>query len=109
MRLLFDENLSPHLCTLLADLFPGSESVLNVGLGGRSDTEVWQYAAEGGMTVVGKDSDFVERAMLSPNGAKFVWLRLGNCTTQAAHLALRNGYDAVAKLSESEDLVLELP
>jgi predicted nuclease of predicted toxin-antitoxin system len=109
VKLLFDENLSPRLCFLLADLFPGSESVLNVGLGGRPDTEVWKYATDQTMIVVGKDSDFVERAMLSSNGGKFVWLRLGNCTTQAAHLALRNGYGAIAKLQITDDLVLELP
>ncbi len=65
MRLLFDENLSPHLCRLLADVYPGSESILLSGLGGKPDTEVWRHASERGMIVVGKDSDFIERAMVS--------------------------------------------
>ena len=109
MRLLFDENLSPRLCGLLEDAYPGSQSVLLVGLGGRPDAEVWRYAVERGMLVVGKDSDFVERAMLSPAGGKFVWLRLGNCTTQAAHLVLRNGFDAIQSFVDSENVVIELP
>jgi predicted nuclease of predicted toxin-antitoxin system len=38
MKLLFDQNLSFKLCALLADLFPGSKSVRELGLE-RSDVE----------------------------------------------------------------------
>ncbi len=107
MRLLFDENLSPRLCDLLADIFPGSESALAVGLGGRSDQDVWLYAATFDMIVVSKDSDFVERAMVTPS-AKFIWLRVGNCTTRLAHQVLRDGQDAVRRFATLDDLVLEL-
>ena len=109
MRLLFDENLSPRLGKPLQDVYAGSESVLRVGLGGRPDPEVWRYAAERGMMVVGKDSDFIERAMLSPIGGKFVWLRMGNCSTEAAHLVLRAAYERLETFAESENVVIELP
>jgi len=38
MKLLFDENLSPKLVTVLADIFPESVHVDRIGLGGGSDT-----------------------------------------------------------------------
>ena len=109
MRLLFDENLSPQLCRLLEDIYPGSESVLSIGLGGRSDLDVWHYAIERGMFVVAKDSDFFERAMVSGGETKFVWLRLGNCTTEAVHEALRKGFGALMMFAQSENVVIELP
>lgn len=109
MKLLFDENLSPRLVDLLADLCPGSQSALLVGLGGQPDSAVWQYAVSHNLIVVSKDSDFVERAMMSRGDCKFVWLRLGNCTTQSAFLMLRNGLSRLKDFAESEDLVAELP
>jgi predicted nuclease of predicted toxin-antitoxin system len=108
MRLLFDENLSPKLCGLLDDIFPGSQSVLRIGLGGKSDIDVWQYAIENGMIVVSKDSDFVERAIIWQGKAKLIWLRLGNCTTEAAHLALRSALRSIVLLERTDDVVLEL-
>lgn len=109
MRLLFDENLSPRLGKLLEDVYPGSESVLRIGLSGRPDPEVWRYAVERGMMVVGKDSDFIERAMLSSLGGKFVWLRMGNCSTETAHLVLRAAWDRLQAFEASENVVIELP
>ena len=49
MRLLFDQNLSPRLARSLADVFPGSMHVQDVGLSTVGDGEVWDYAkAHGG-------------------------------------------------------------
>ncbi|HEY5550306.1 MAG TPA: DUF5615 family PIN-like protein [Opitutaceae bacterium] len=46
MKLLFDENLSPSLVTLLADLHPQSTHVRDIGLARSPDRVVWQHAAE---------------------------------------------------------------
>jgi predicted nuclease of predicted toxin-antitoxin system len=40
MRLLLDQNLSPRLNELLADLFPGSMHVKDVGLESATDDSV---------------------------------------------------------------------
>jgi uncharacterized protein (DUF433 family) len=45
VRLLLDQNLSPHLVQALADLFPGSAHVREVGLSQATDDAVWTYAA----------------------------------------------------------------
>lgn len=48
MKLLLDENLSPRLPALLADLYPESSHVELIGPRGATDTVVWDYAkAEG--------------------------------------------------------------
>ncbi len=44
MKLLFDQNVSPRLVALLADIFPDSNHVFPLGLDEAEDTDVWQYA-----------------------------------------------------------------
>jgi len=44
LKLLVDENLPPRLASDLADLFPESVHVSAVGLGGTSDSVIWEYA-----------------------------------------------------------------
>jgi predicted nuclease of predicted toxin-antitoxin system len=64
VKLLFDENLSPQLVDLLADVYPGSLQVHGCGLGRSSDEEIWEYAKTNGFTIVSRDSDFEERSVL---------------------------------------------
>ena len=44
MKLLFDQNLSPRLSLLLADIFAESIHVREVGLRDADDLAIWQYA-----------------------------------------------------------------
>ena len=44
MKLLFDQNLSPRLPQLLADLYPDSAHVRDFGMRDSTDTEIWEYA-----------------------------------------------------------------
>jgi predicted nuclease of predicted toxin-antitoxin system len=80
MKLLFDENLSPILPTLLDRTFPGSRHVRDCGLKGKADREIWEHARREGFVIVSKDSDFVHRTIVHGTPPKVVWLRIGNCT-----------------------------
>ncbi len=64
MKLLFDQNLSPRLPHLLADLYQGSVHVREVGLREAQDSEIWAYAKLGDFAIVSKDSDFQQRSLL---------------------------------------------
>lgn len=44
MQLLFDENLSPRLVTVLAEVYPGSTQVREASLTGAADDVIWAYA-----------------------------------------------------------------
>lgn len=89
MKLLFDQNLSPRLVGLLAAEFPGSAHVRDIGMAAAPDPAVWAHAAAGGFTVVSKDTDFQQRALLYGHPPKVVWVRLGNCSTAAVAALLR--------------------
>lgn len=100
MKLLFDQNLSPKLATRLADLYPGSEHVWNLGLEEATDSEIWEKAKDDGFTVVTKDSDFHELVMSRGFPPKAVWLRRGNCSTNDIETILRQDLKAVRALAE---------
>ncbi|HEY4219136.1 MAG TPA: DUF5615 family PIN-like protein [Gemmatimonadaceae bacterium] len=89
MKLLFDENLSGSLASLLADLFPDSADVLGFGLGGQSDDVLWGFAKTEGFILVTKDEDFQRLSILRGPPPKVIWIRLGNCATADVARLLR--------------------
>ena len=58
MKLLFDQNLSPRLPHLLADIYADSIHVREVGMRDADDQVIWEHAKLHGLTIVSKDSDF---------------------------------------------------
>ena len=82
MRLLFDENLSPKLVDLLEDDFPDSAHVYDLGLGGASDSQIWDQARADGFVIVSKDDDFRQRSFVEGAPPKVVWLQVGNAGTR---------------------------
>ena len=89
MKLLFDQNLSPRLPSLLADIFPDSLHVRELGMQMAQDTRIWDYAKLHGFVIVSKDSDFQARSLLLGHPPKFIWLRVGNCPVKTVEDLLR--------------------
>ncbi len=77
VRLLFDEQLSKKLCSILGDVLPDSLHVRELDAGGVSDTTVWRLAQERGCMLVTKDEDFHRLSVLRGAPPKVVWLRIG--------------------------------
>ena len=97
MKLLFDENLSPQLPRLLANEYPGSEHLRNVGLlRGAEDRKIWHYASQNGFVIVSKDVDFEQGALLYGHPPKVVRTRLGNrSTTRVKDLLIARQNDLI--------------
>lgn len=68
-----------------------------------SDTEVWNYAAEHGYTVVSKDADFHQRSLLMGPPPKVVWIRRGNCSVAESEALLRERFMAVQRFHANEE------
>ena len=112
MKLLFDQNLSPRLVRLLADLYPESAHVHDLGMDEASDTTIWRYAGEQSYTIVSQDADFHQRSLLFGAPPKVIWLRVGNCTVAEAADVLREQFTAVERFQDEPDaafLVLRKP
>lgn len=101
MKLLFDQNLSFRLVALLLDCYPGSAHVRERGLANADDTAVWSHAAEYGLTIVSKDSDFHQRSLLYGPPPKVVWIQRGNCTTSDVAQILRQHRQDIASLEQN--------
>ncbi len=92
MKLLFDQNLSDQLVTLLADLFPNSIHVKTIGLNTATDTELWDYARDNDYLIVSKDTDFRNRSVIHGYPPKVIWIRIGNCSTNVVEYNLRKHF-----------------
>ena len=102
MKLLFDENLSHKLSRRLADLFPDSLHVRDVGLKSSDDPLVWEYAKQNGLMIVSKDADMHDRSLIFGYPPKVVWVRLGNCSTRQVEELLRQEFDSIEKFYEDD-------
>jgi predicted nuclease of predicted toxin-antitoxin system len=109
VRLLFDEPLSEALIEAVADIFPDSLHVRLLGQRGASDATIWALARTHGCLLVSKDDDFHRLAVLRGGPPKFVWLRLGNCSTRDVAQLLRRRRDDIVRFNEQDEAtVLEL-
>ena len=103
MNLLFDQNLSDRLVRSLADIFPNSNHVRNVGLGRADDDAVWQYAAAQRFVIVSKDSDFHQLSFVRGHPPKVVWVRRGNCSTDKIESLLREHETDLRAFAQNPD------
>lgn len=109
MKLLFDENLSRKLVSLLHDLFPGSAHVTLVGLGPSArDREIWDYAAENSFTIVTADSDFFFFANTLGPPPKVILLENCDYPTAVALLILRREVHRILDFGGSAQALLIL-
>jgi predicted nuclease of predicted toxin-antitoxin system len=69
------------LCKTLGDIVPASLHIRLLGQGGATDATVWDLVRHHGCLLVSKDEDFHRLTLLRGAPPKFVWIRLGNCTT----------------------------
>jgi len=65
----------------LANEFPNSLHVRNVGMASSPESDVWNFAATNGLTIVSEDTDFQQRAILYGHPPKVIWVRLINSST----------------------------
>jgi predicted nuclease of predicted toxin-antitoxin system len=102
MKLLLDENLSPALLIVLRALSVACTHVAREGLLSADDREIWAFAVREGYTIVTKDRDFHQLALVKGAPPQVVRLAIGNqslATTQrilCAHLELIRAFVTAA-------------
>lgn len=109
MKLLLDQNLSPCLVRRLADLYPNSRHVMEVGLDRSLDKEVWNYARQHEYLILTKDVDFSELSLIMGFPPKVIWIRRGNCATHDIENILRENFNSINAMNEDEGIgIIEL-
>jgi predicted nuclease of predicted toxin-antitoxin system len=104
VKLLLDENLSRKLVFRLAELYPGSAHVVEVGLLATLDRHVWEYAKTRDFVIVSTDSDFYELATTIGPPPKVVWLRRWTHPTKDAEQVLRREAIRISEFAADPEL-----
>ena len=102
MRLILDHNLSPHLPRRLAEAYPESTHVSEVGLERASDLELWEYAIINDLAIVSKDSDFMQLSFLRGAPPKVIWIRTGNSSTEDIEQLLSASVEAIREFISAD-------
>ncbi len=64
MKLLFDQNLSPHLVDRVIVVYPNSSHVALLGLDRSPDEELWKYARAIDYVIVTRDADLNDLSLI---------------------------------------------
>jgi len=101
-RYLIDANLPRWF-----SLWSGGDCEFVHDLGaGWSDTQIWDYAAANGLTIVSKDADFSDRVLLAGDtGPKVIHVRVGNLRIEELHQYLTAVWPDVCRASDGSRLV----
>ncbi|GAB3228464.1 DUF5615 family PIN-like protein [Algoriphagus aestuariicola] len=109
MPLLFDQNISYRILKAFSADFPGCKQVREVGLEGKTDREIWNWAKENGFAIASFDSDFVDLSILLKSPPKVVWFRLGNSSTNhIAQILLSRKNEILDFLSHEQEGILKI-
>ncbi len=108
MRFLVDAQLPPAFAQWLGERGHSATAVREVGLRESDDGSIWNFATDGGWTVITKDEDFVERCLGNPAAPAVVWLRLGNCTNRVLFAWLEPLLADIVRRIEAGNRVVEV-
>jgi predicted nuclease of predicted toxin-antitoxin system len=79
---------------------------LDLGMACSSDLDVFAYAESAERILVSKDEDFLHLTLRS-NGARLIWVRLGNCRTAPLPSAFERAWPNIVERMKAGDLILE--
>jgi predicted nuclease of predicted toxin-antitoxin system len=109
MKLLFDENISYRIISIINNHFPESAHVSFIRKERFSDLDIWLYAKENDYTIVTYDADFYEWQQLRGYPPKIIWLRFGNAKTEIIAEELIKNTNQIQEFVSDKDIgLLEL-
>ncbi len=108
MRFLIDAQLPPALADWLNDAGHAAEHVLDVGLAGADDQEIWLDAVAKDAVLITKDEDFLAVRARSPGGPAVIWLRIGNATNRRLLTWFAVRFPSILASVEAGDGIIEV-
>ncbi len=98
---LIDVNLPYHFSLWKGDRYINQNDIDDEW----TDTQIWNYARESGLTIVSKDSDFSTRVIFHLPPPKVIHIRLGNLKMREFFAAMNSVWDEVLELNKEHKLV----
>ncbi|WP_461255191.1 DUF5615 family PIN-like protein [Treponema sp. R80B11-R83G3] len=109
MKLLLDANLSWRLTSVLSEYFGECVHVNKTELPKPvKDTEIWNYAAANGYTIITQDSDFLHLFEIKGYPPKVILLRVGNIDRKTAEKILLQAKSSILELENGDYGLLEI-
>ena len=69
------------------------------------DSEIWEYAKQGNLTIVTKDTDFSDKIMLSKPPPRVIHIRFGNMRMKEFYQHMLKSWPEIMQLSQECKLV----
>ena len=107
MRLIIDQQFPPVLAEWLRGRGLDAWHVVELGLKGRPDFDIWSLAVRQGDAVITRDSDFLNFARQSPGG-RLVRFRLPNCTNPQLISTFERLWPEVAEQLRGDAQIIEV-
>ena len=73
------------------------------------DSEIWSYAKENNLTIVTKDTDFSDLAIMNTPPPRVIHIKIGNMKMKAFHQLISHIWDDVCAMSEEYKLIRVYP
>jgi predicted nuclease of predicted toxin-antitoxin system len=109
MKLLLDANISWRLTALLQEHFCECVHINKTDLPKPAkDTEIWNYAAANGYTIITQDSDFLNFFETKGFPPKVILLRVGNIDRKTSEKVLLQAKSSIIELGNSDYGLLEI-
>ncbi len=108
MKFLVDNQLPTALARWLRAKGLDAELVLERDQGQTDDRQIWLEAIAESRIVISKDEDFFILATRPNDAGQLLWLRVGNCRTQALLAALDQAWVAIEQAFQSGQRIVEL-
>ena len=96
MKILIDENISSRLVFHIQLAFPEVEHVKTLGLLTANDFSIFMFARQNGYdAVLTLDEDYYNIQLTHGTPPKIIWLRVGNCSTNALAQVILDNADTI--------------
>lgn len=101
MNFLIDANLPPRLCAWLKSRGHVAEHLVDLKLLKATDSEVWGHATVQNLTIVSKDVDFYDRALLLGPRPQVIHVSVGNCSNARLFQIFASEWDNIERALSS--------
>ncbi len=108
MKFLVDNQLPPALVRFLRTRGHDAIHVADANLDSATDLQIWNFASENDSVIISKDEDFLHLSTSNQPGPAFVWVRLGNCRTDALLAAFESVLLELVKSLDAGDRIVEV-
>ena len=71
-----------------------------------TDTEIWNYALEHNFVILTKDTDFLNRVLVSGTSPKVIYFQLGNCSLKELYQYFNANWVRIQSEIENSKLII---